>query len=601
MTDSSESTPGGPADPATRRSVGAVHVLIAMVLIAGIYIAIQAILPHSTFFSNDGGEKLALVKALVKNRGFDLSIPYDWLGVEPKGSLHFVPFPAGYAFVREGRLYSIVPFYFPMASTPFYSLFGPAGLFILPMLGSLLTTGLVAYLCARSMGHAAALMGAVAIGLASSVFFYGLTFWEHTVSMALAAAALALWYRSRDHASRFSFAQFAAGVLIGIGGWMRADVFFLGAGLGLATLTRRGHRREILPLSLGLLTSLVPFVLLNFAAYGMPLGPQVHLGVGILSGSGSLADLLQARWTVTRYLLLAYAHRPWFDALAFAFATIPAIYFGRLRRWTPRNEIGLLAWIALLSASLLATLALLISTPDLIRETMNLVGLMVALPVIPLALARPRHSEPRGDDDFYTALARAVSVALLISCVALADPGGLQWGPRYALALFPPLTLLAVRGTLDLYAKLSRASFRRSFVLLVALLLASGASIQMLGADLLATKTRITAQNNQAIRAAQPQAIVTDVWWFPMDSGDLLDEIPFYGLPMGEGASRLLEGLERAGVERVLIVTTSDIRPALASTARLEQIGFQRLHHPKAPTFDLVLHSVRLITPPGQH
>ena len=71
----------------------------------------------------------------------------DWfrpLGIEPTGSFRFAPLLPNHARVRGDRLVPIVPIYFPLLSSLGYRALGPAGLYVLPALFSLLTLALMA-------------------------------------------------------------------------------------------------------------------------------------------------------------------------------------------------------------------------------------------------------------------------------------------------------------------------------------------------------------------------------------------------------------------------------------------------------------------------
>ena len=107
--------------------------VVLILFIAGIYAAAQARLPHHTFWSNDGGEKLVQVKSLIENNFSTITLPYDRLGVEPAGSFEFAPFYPVHARVVHERLVPVVPIYFPLLSSLPYLLWGHAGLYLIPL------------------------------------------------------------------------------------------------------------------------------------------------------------------------------------------------------------------------------------------------------------------------------------------------------------------------------------------------------------------------------------------------------------------------------------------------------------------------------------
>ena len=112
-------------------------VLVAVVAL--VYGVLQLQLPHHAFWSNDGGEKLVQVRSLIDNGAGNPAIPYDRLGVEPRGSFEFAPFYPGHARIVDKKLLPIVPLYFPLLSSFFFRLWGHGGLYVVPLLATLLT------------------------------------------------------------------------------------------------------------------------------------------------------------------------------------------------------------------------------------------------------------------------------------------------------------------------------------------------------------------------------------------------------------------------------------------------------------------------------
>ena len=117
-----------------RRTIRNLPVLFGILLT---YSAIQFQLPHKTFWSNDAGEKLLQVRALIENGPFDPAISYDPLGMEGIGRFRFAPFPRNHMTVQDGRLIPAVPFYFPLLSSVPYRALGEAGLYVFPIVFSI--------------------------------------------------------------------------------------------------------------------------------------------------------------------------------------------------------------------------------------------------------------------------------------------------------------------------------------------------------------------------------------------------------------------------------------------------------------------------------
>lgn len=153
----------------------------------------------------------------------------------------------------------------------------------------------------------------------------------------------------------------------------------------------------------------------------------------------------------------------------------PAFYFRRVAAWTARQQALLVAWGFALVATIAFTFLYLLSLEEPVRASSRVLGLWPALPILPLAFARPRL---RGES-----------------------------GGRPSLLLFAVLALLSFDGYTELARRLRdapwRVAFRTCFLVLVAL----GVGIQGLGIQLLASKKEASAENNRRIEAAAPELI----------------------------------------------------------------------------------------------
>lgn len=150
--------------------------LLTLLFISCVYLIIQAQLPHHTFWSNDGGEKLVQIKALIGNGFTSPALPYDQLGLEQKGSFAFAPFYPGHASVIDDRLMPVVPLYFPLLSSIPYMLWGHTGLYLIPLLCSIVTLYCLYSVGSKIFDTSSTILLIISAGLASPIFFYGLLF-----------------------------------------------------------------------------------------------------------------------------------------------------------------------------------------------------------------------------------------------------------------------------------------------------------------------------------------------------------------------------------------------------------------------------------------
>jgi hypothetical protein len=560
--------------------------------IAIIYAVAALLLPKATFWSNDGGEKLLQVKEIVRSGPGLPAIPYDALGVEAAGSFRFSPIAASHAAPEGERLVPIVPLYFPLLSALPYRALGAAGLYVVPLASALLVLWLVLRVAERVFDSDTGFFCLAAAGLSSSIAFYGLTFWEHTLATAACTTGFYLLCGPEGGLREERGVAVTAGVALALGAWVRGEVLIVIAALSTAMLLRRDGRRVLPFLLAGVAAGLAPFWVCNALVYGNAFGPQVAGSEAFRQDSlaDSIGVVAERRWEIVRFIFFDYGFgvAPGV-ALALASVVTPVwLGWGRPARFRSAARVWLAASIAVVALSLLRFSA----RSDLILASMSHTPLWVALPVLPLAFLRPRASEAAARGRFADLLLATALLALVGFALGLPSRGGLQWGPRYALVLFPVLVLCAGRGYQLL---VNQAPGLR---VLCWGLVAVGVLVQITGVALLAHKKRASAQALVSIRALAPAAVVTDVWWLPEDGADLYHEIPVYGFDSGEEFAELLARLRELGHMRIVLASRSDFRGAFESVDGIEMAESRQLRPARLASFDLNLHLLHLGSPP---
>lgn len=577
--------------PARKRTIRNLSVLFGILLI---YSAIQFQLPHKTFWSNDAGEKLLQVRALVENGPFDPAIPYDPLGMESSGRFRFAPFPRIHMTVQDGRLIPAVPFYFPLLSSVPYRVLGEAGLYVFPIVFSIVALALLGM-----MTREYPLLVLVAAGLASPIFFYSLTFWEHTMAMCMVTSGFFLVHLSWSSRSFWNPRLFAAGAIMVVGAWVRSEIYIviIAALVGFA-VTRRS-RLHVPSFILGVGVGLVPFLLLNQYVYGNLFGPQVTINVpAATKGGAPLEGLLRVNGDVIRYLFLTYVADIRLSLVCFFAAVVPVLYFGFVERWSRVQQRLVLLWSFAIVLSIAFTFAHFFTLHQPMNATLDMLGLWASLSILPFAFVQPRSKPRSAEDEFFFFLFIVTVTCLVGFALGLPSVGGLQWGPRYALALFPILVLLSVRGYAHLTRQMGTRVLKRSFQLSFLALVLLGICIQGFGIRLLAQKKEASAENNRRVESIAPGAIVTDVWWFAEESADLYERIPMYQHPNAVQAARLADVILDAGQQNVLLVSRRDLRGVVEKHPRLELGRIDRTRHKGIRMFEIQLLEVRRA--PGQ-
>jgi len=111
---------------------------------------------------------------------------------------------------RDGGFLSVYPPAYPALAAPFLAAFGPLGLRIPAALGVAACAGLLTLWLGAAVVSVWAFGAGAALALATPLFFYGITLWEHSLTVALGLGAWML--ASRDAPARL----FAAGLLVGL-------------------------------------------------------------------------------------------------------------------------------------------------------------------------------------------------------------------------------------------------------------------------------------------------------------------------------------------------------------------------------------------------
>ncbi len=572
----------------------AAYLLLALVALA--YTTLQWQLPHQSFWSNDGGEKLVQVKALLASGFSSSTLSYDPLGLEPAGSFEFAPFYPAHARETSGRLQFVVPVYFPLLSALPYGLWGHGGLYMLPMLSTLLALFCL-LLLARDFGDdLTASLTVAAAGLASPLFFYSLTFWEHTLAASLCTWGILLLHRSRvARTMAIRFPTLAAAFLMGLAAWMRGEVFFLLIACGLAMLVLRSHRPLLPSFVLGFVIAMLPYAVINHHFYATAASPQFP-GADSAHWNLSLSTVLNRWLEVNTYLLTGFLDQPLLNLLFFLINVVPALFFSLYRQQSARRDALMLIWCVLLCLSALITFGRLFFLDNPMGSSLTILGLFGSLPFLPLALVRT-DTPDREQDESLRFLTGVALLTLAGFCLGLPSRGGLQWGPRYALVLFPLLIFLAVTRFAGLRQTLGTPAARRAFSALFLLLVLTGAAIQGFGVSLLFAKKQATSINMEQIRAMAPRVIITDTWWVPEDNAELYDKYPFYTFYSYEKMGRLMTLLARKGEREILLVSPNDYREFIARQPGLAVTSFTQTKHPGMSMFNLSLHTIRLGRP----
>lgn len=524
------------------RSKLARHLFLAGVLLYGL--AYWFIHPLA-FFTSDIGLRHLQMTQLIAHRWQSFAIDYPLAFVDPglMLALDHVPYYQAYGFV-EGEIYFLITPFFPLLGSWLLTLLGPLSLPLLSVGGGLLCAAVIYDLARRSALPQASLAFWLTL-FGTPLLFYSVTLWDH--AFASGVALLALWLVARGVDPPQPRYLLGGGIVAAWATGQRPELHLFAIALGVALLWASWPRwQALLWYGAGGLMGLLPLWLFQWRWFGHPLG--------MATAPNLLGYSRPASYPVPTPPILQ-------DEL------LPLIYKGRLLVFVEAGDpLSLLAALLTLIGSVLLvlalrnqrrplfTLALLLGVGGylayiyLATQTL-LTGVLSTLPLMALSLCYPR--EKGAATPLYRLLYG--SALLYLGGMLLLWPGygGLQWGSRYLLALYPPLIYLALYLYTHYRATLGPAwqpLLRRGWVLLLLL----GLLLQGVGLYHLYRVQQERLVVKRAVGALPTPFVITNAPYAPAELS-ALEEKQFLYVQDEAMLSTLLSHLGERGVARVAI------------------------------------------------
>ena len=105
-------------------------------IVAVLYVLSLSGLERGGLWQIDNANKLLQLQAILHSGGEDFSLPWPGKTLDP--SIEYNPIPYLFSRVEDGKLYSVFSPVFALVSTVPYAMAGMTGLYLLPMLASLI-------------------------------------------------------------------------------------------------------------------------------------------------------------------------------------------------------------------------------------------------------------------------------------------------------------------------------------------------------------------------------------------------------------------------------------------------------------------------------
>lgn len=451
------------------------------------FLLLKSLLPPLPLFITDNGNKYMIMRNFAENG----TVAFSQLPPElfPKGGFHF-------QYIPDRGIYSFHSWVLPVVAAPFYLLSGENGA-LLPVLCSAL--GIIMLLCASRRDR----FSLYALLLTTPFWLYSLMLWEMVPGM-LAALAGFIMLKRRN--------MLAAGIIFGLGIWMREELYILGFITGIILLCRR-QWRNALHLAAGAIAAVLPLWLINFLIYGHILGLHgATYAVNNREGTFSLlAELQGVVFNYYQHLLRFETISPPYAALALSVCGTAALLVPGFFRDTKVKLAGLTAFTVI---DLIFILHLFRSS-DMVMMDSPLFRCGVTMSLfftLPLAAGyfinlRTLLTDRNRNMRF---MAQAVLIYIVFVPVMLTRFDiGLTFGARHYMCIMPMLMILSFRG----FAGMQCPVRIKQFFLLV--LCAGGIVLQFWGFKTLYISSRHSAALETRLAACPEKTVISDVFFLP--------------------------------------------------------------------------------------
>lgn len=442
-----------------------------------------------TFWSVDNAVRFVQLESLRRQNYRSVAAVYPAADLDPQHDFYPI---AGFSYRRDGRTYLSYPWLFPLVASPLYGWLGHGGLLVVPALGALAVTGLVALTSAQQASVAGVAAGLL-VGVASPLLIYAVVFWDHSLVAALTAGAVVLLLPDARNPDRRARAVLA-GLLLGLGPWFRNEAYVFAAAVVLG-LWVAGRRWPVVWVLGGAALALFPLWAYHLWWFGHPLGDKGRVVIEAV-GQPGLLGYLQRRALMAYEVLVSLEHyeralspERTLESALLALGLVAGAYL--LGVGLRRDS---LAWTAV-GGLVLACVG---TAPALLK--LPVTGLLPSAPFVALAWIRP--AADARDRFLWTVLASYVGGVIVVR-----DTAGLQWGPRYVLPAIPVLGLLCGRAVAEAWQ--SHARLRGVLAVMLAGLLASGLAVQMLGLTLIRHSLDTLRAIEGALRSARYEVVAT--------------------------------------------------------------------------------------------
>jgi len=528
--------------------------LFAIAAVSMLYLLLLCLLPKEAFWITDGGNKYIQVQHFARTGASGVSIDYPAEKIDP--DREFFPYGGHHFHKRNGKIYSFYPFYFPLVSVPPYRLFGPAGLYVIPLLSSIACFFVMLGLFRQVNLDEAGGYGILMLSLCTPFFFYSLTFWEHSLATLLGVIGLVLILKSETVRKSTAF-LLMGGVLLGLSTVFREEGYILFICLLIGYALSCGFSIKALFPVLGWLFIMVPVWIIQYQVFDHILGIHAAVYAGAMDGF-SVLSLFQACLEKLSdfYTYLFKITGATGLNLILVIPFIVAAAAGLFRKPSKTDAYLRLGILIMAGVSGLITAALVTTNEQPVIDTLNTQSIFLTAPFTAFWLLGLRESL-FGTEKNMRLVAIMTTGTIVITCLMLHQKGmGIIWGPRHFMGIFPALVVLSIWGLRRMTdTAISPAAKQITVTVFIGMLLAS-LVIQIHGIRILYLKKNGTQKMIEAIARLETDIVATDIYWFPEEVAGLYFKKKWLMIRSDEKALALVGRLQRNNIKKFALVTS---------------------------------------------
>lgn len=463
------------------------RILPLLLFVAGSIFISGKLLPELPLFITDNGNKYIIMRNFAQEASLPVRHPEPALF--PRGGFHFQT-------LANGEIHSFHSWVLPVLAVPFYLIAGENGALLPVWLSAI---GIILLMIASKRERFAL----YALLLTTPFWLYSIMLWEMVPSMLAALGGFILLKRHN---------MLSAGIIFGLGIWLREELYILGFIAGVLLLCRR-QWRDALKFACGTAAAVLPLWLINIHIYGHILG--LHGATYALNNrSGEFSILSELQGIVFNY----YQHLFRFETLPSPAASLTLAIIGAAALILPGffkiTGLKLAGLTVFTLIDLLFILALWQSGDRSVMDSqLYRCGVTMSLFfTLPLAagyfinlreLLTDRNPHLR-----FMAQAVLIYIVIVPAMLTRFDIG-LTFGARHYMCIMPMLMILSFRG----FAKMRcSVKIRQSFLIA---LCAGGIVLQYWGFTTLYRSSHCSAAFEKQLAAYPESVVVTDVFFLP--------------------------------------------------------------------------------------